>query len=254
MITIRLLGGAKKAVGKPAVCFDRSSASVSEILKFLTTISSQPQLLQPSNLIIALNGIDSASLHGHSTVVNSGDTVTIVTVVHGGTNCVLDKYYLSIAGVSKVLQDPGKLVNMLRVQHKNASIQAVNANEVYGEEHVRGVIRIVLEAEKRKIMLTNRRETEVLIRLTGTNQIAEAIRRAGLKKYTAGCFIAFSQDSESLREFESQIRSDFELNNSVLKPSKEKKDRFASKFGFITKLDDSEFLLYLLEKAAILVK
>jgi hypothetical protein len=75
-----------------------------------------------------------------------------------------------------------------------------------------------------------------------------------LKKYTAGCFIAFSQDSESLRQFESQIKSDFELNNSVLKPSKEKKDRFASKFGFITKLDDSEFLLYLLEKAAILVK
>jgi molybdopterin synthase sulfur carrier subunit len=254
MITIRLLGGAKKAVGKPAVCFDRASASVSEILKFLTTISSQPQLLQPSNLIIALNGIDSASLHGHRTVVNSGDTVTIVTVVHGGTNCVLDNYHLSIAGVSKVMQDPGKLVNMLRVQHKNASIQAVNANEVYGEEHVRGVIRIVLEAEKRKIMLTNRRETELLIRLTRTNQIAEAIRRAGLKKYTAGCFVAFSQDSESLRQFESQIKSDFELNNSVLKPSKEKKDRFASKLGFITKLDDSEFLLYLLEKAAILVK
>lgn len=254
MITIRLLGGAKKAVGKPAVCFDRTSASISEILKFLTMISSHPRLLQPSNLIIALNGIDSASLHGHSTVVNSGDTVTIATVVHGGTNCMLDDYHLWIAGVSKVMQDPGKLVNKLRAQHKNTSIQAVNANEVYGEEHVRGVIRIVLEAEKRKIMLTNRRETEVLIRLTGTNQIAEAIRSAGLKKYTAGCFIAFSQDSESLREFESQIRSDFELNNSVLKPSKEKKDRFASKFGLVTKLDDCEFLLYLLEKAAILVK
>jgi molybdopterin synthase sulfur carrier subunit len=254
MITIRLLGGAKKAVGKPAVNFDRSSASVSDILKFLTTISSQPRLLQPSNLIITLNGIDSASLRGHNTLVKSGDTVTIVTVVHGGTNCVLDSYHLSIIGVPRIMQDPGKLVDMLRAQHKNASIQAVNANAVYGEEHVRGVIRIVLEVEKRKIMLTNRRETELLIRLTGTNQIAEAIRRAGLKKYTAGCFIAFSQDSESLRQFKSQIKSDFELNDSVLKPSKEKKDQFVSKLGFSTKLDDSEFLLYLLEKAAIVVK
>src|SRR5215210_6270743 len=104
MITIRLLGGAKKAVGKPAVNFDRSSASVSDILKFLTTISSQPRLLQPNNLIITLNGIDSASLRGHNTLVKRGDTVTIVTVVHGGTNSVLDSYHLSITGVSRITQ------------------------------------------------------------------------------------------------------------------------------------------------------
>ena len=84
MITIRLLGGAKKAVGKPVVNLDRQYASVSDILDFLTTISAEPRLLQRSNLIIALNDVDSASLHGHSTVVKSGDTVTIVPVVHGG--------------------------------------------------------------------------------------------------------------------------------------------------------------------------
>ncbi len=84
MITIRLLGGAKKAVGKPAVNLDRPYASISEILDFLTTISVEPRLLQRSNLIITLNDADSASLQGHSTVVKSGDTVTIVAVVHGG--------------------------------------------------------------------------------------------------------------------------------------------------------------------------
>jgi molybdopterin synthase sulfur carrier subunit len=254
MITIKLLGGAKKAIGKPAVNFDRASASVSDILEFLTAISSQPRLLQPSNLIIALNGVDSASLHGHNTLVKSGDIVTIVTVVHGGMDCMLDGYHLLITGVRRIVQDPGKLVDMLRAQHNNVSIQAVNADAVYGEEHVRGVLRIVLEAEKRKIMLTNRRETELLIRLTGTNQIAEAITRAGLKKHAAGCFIAFSQDSESLRQFQSQITREFELNDFVLKPSKEKKARLVSMLGFPTKLDDSEFLRYLLEKAAILIK
>jgi hypothetical protein len=40
----------------------------------------------------------------------------------------------------------------------------------------------------------------------------------------------------------------------VLKPSKEKRDQFVSKFGFATRLDDNEILLCLLEKAAILVK
>lgn len=254
MITIRLLGGAKKAVGKPAVNLDRPYASVSDILDFLTTISAEPRLLQRSNLIITLNDVDSASLHGHNTMVKSGDKVTIVTVVHGGMDCMLNGHHILITGVQRIMHDPGKLVDMLRAQHSNVSIQAVNANSVYGEEHVRGVLRIALEAEKRKIMLTNRCETELLIRLTGTNQIAEAIRRAGLKKDTAGCFIAFSQDSESLRQLERQIKSEFELNDSVLKPSEDKRIRLASMLGFTKKLDDSEFLQYLLEKAAILIR
>ena len=254
MITIRLLGGAKKAVGKPAVNLDRPYASVSDILDFLTTISAEPRLLQRSNLIITLNDVDSASLHGHNTMVKSGDKVTIVTVVHGGMGCMLNGNHISIAGVQRIMHDPGKLVDMLRAQHSNVSIQAVNANSVYGEEHVRGVLRIALEAEKRKIMLTNRRETELLIRLTGTNQIAEAIRRAGLKKDTAGCFIAFSQDSESIRQFVRQIKSEFDLNDSVLKPSEDKRIRLASMLGLTTKFYDSEFLQYLLEKAAILVR
>ena len=254
MITIRLLGGAKKAVGKPAVNLDRPYASISDILDFLTTISAEPRLLQRSNLIITLNDVDSASLRGHNTMVKSGDKVTIVTVVHGGMDCMLNGHHILITGVQRIMHDPGKLVDMLRAQHSNVSIQAVNANSVYGEEHVRGVLRIVLEAEKRKIMLTNRCETELLIRLTGTNQIAEAIRRAGLKKDTAGCLIAFSQDSESIRQLERQIKSEFELNDSVLEPSEDKRIRLASMLGFTKKLDDSEFLQYLLEKAAILIR
>src|ERR671913_555745 len=233
MITIRLLGGVKKAVGKPVVNLDRPSASVSDILDFLTTISVEPHLLHRSNLIITLNDVDSASLQGHNTMVKSGDTVKIVTVVHGGMDYMLNGYHVSITGVETIMDDPGKLVDILRAQHSNVSIQGINPNAVYGEEHVLGVLRIVLEAEKRKIMLTKRCETELLIRLTGTNQIAEGIRRAGLKKDTAGCFIAFSQDSKLLRQFENQL---------------------ASMFGFATKLDDGEFLQYLLEKAAILIR
>jgi molybdopterin synthase sulfur carrier subunit len=254
MINIRLLGGAKKAVGKPAVNLDRPRASVSDILDFLTTISAEPHLLQRSNLIITLNDVDSASLQGHNTIVESGDKVTIVTVVHGGMDYILNGYHLSITGIQRIVHDPSRLVDMLRAQNSNVSIQAVNANAVYGEEHVLGVLRIALEAEKRKIMLTNRCETELLIRLTGTNQIAEAIRRAGLKKDTAGCFIAFSQDRESLRQFERQIKSEFDLNDSVLKPSEDKRIWLASMLGFPTKLDDSKFLQYLLEKAAILIR
>lgn len=84
MIAIRLLGGAKKAVGLPVVELDRNSATVSEILNFLQSISSEPRLLQPGNLIVAVNGVDSAAIAGASTTAKDGDKVTVVTVVHGG--------------------------------------------------------------------------------------------------------------------------------------------------------------------------
>lgn len=84
MIRIRLLGGAKSAIGKSSVLLDRTQASVAEILKFLQATSCEPRLLNLNNLIIAVNGTDSQALDGPETVARAGDTVTIVTVVHGG--------------------------------------------------------------------------------------------------------------------------------------------------------------------------
>ncbi|MEO9296075.1 MAG: MoaD/ThiS family protein [Nitrososphaera sp.] len=84
MITIRLLGGAKKAVGRSSVELDRQQSAVSDILSYLQGVSAEQGLLVPDNLIIAINGIDSAALEGPSTLVKSGDSVTVVTVVHGG--------------------------------------------------------------------------------------------------------------------------------------------------------------------------
>lgn len=86
MITIRLLGGAKKAVGKALVELDRSESTVSEVLQFLMSIAAEPRLLRPGNLIVAVNGVDSAALLGEETVAKAGDTVTVVTVVHGGSS------------------------------------------------------------------------------------------------------------------------------------------------------------------------
>ncbi|MDQ4051030.1 MAG: MoaD/ThiS family protein [Thermoproteota archaeon] len=253
MITIRLLGGAKKAVGRPSVNLDRSSASISDILDYLTTISIEPHLLQRTNLIIALNDVDSASLQGNNTLAKSGDTVKIVTVVHGGTHYTLNSYHVSITGIQNITHDPGELVDMIRGQYKNVSIQAVNADVVYGEQHIMGVLKIALEAEKRKIMLANSCEMELLIRLAGTDQISEAIRRAGLKKGVAGCFIAFSQDNKALRQFEEWIKSKFDLSGSVLEPNENKRIRLASMLGYPVKLNNGKFLQYLLEKAALII-
>ena len=86
MITIKLLGGAKKAIGQSYVSLDRSFTSIAEILKLLKDKAVQPKILDPSNILVTLNGADSAMLRGDDTTVKSGDIVTIVTVVHGGND------------------------------------------------------------------------------------------------------------------------------------------------------------------------
>ena len=137
MITVKLLGGAKKAIGKSEVKIDKPSASVSEILQFLQGISLEPRLLEPLNLIIAINGVDSAVLSKQKTVAKSGDTVTIVTVVHGGADRRhnydnIKGFYVSIIGIITIMNDPETLVDNLRAIEQDLSIQAVRASAVYG--------------------------------------------------------------------------------------------------------------------------
>src|SRR5918911_155621 len=255
MITIRLLGGAKKALGKPSINIDKSSASVSEILSLLHGISIEPRLMDPNNLIVAINGVDSASIQGKDTIAKSGDTVTIVTVVHGGgTDFIIDDVYVTIIGVSHIELDPAKIIDSLRTANKSISIQAVNADIVYGVNHLLDVIRIALEAEKRQIMLANKIETEILMRLACTDQISEAMKRAGLKKDIPGCFIALSKDVDQLHRFAHNIQTNFDIDDSVLKSDKEKRVRLSNMLDLNINFDKDEFTNHLTERAAILVK
>jgi len=254
MITIRLLGGAKKAVGKPRVDLDRASASVAEILQFLVSISSESSLLNPNNLIVAINGVDSSALQGRQSLARSGDTVTVVTVVHGGADYTIDGNHVLIIGIRSVEGNAGKLVDRLRSEHKNLSIQALQADAVYGTEHPLEILRMTLEIEKRKIMLANSPEVEFLLRLACTDQISEAIERVGLKSGAAGCFVVFSQNREELGRFSDWIQIHFEVDDSTLEPSSQKKAALTKALRLKTNLDDDTFLKHLLERAAILVK
>lgn len=85
MIKLLLLGGLKKAVGSPSVSLEQSSISISEILTSLKQAVKDPRIFNPGNILIAVNGIECSLIGGNEAVVKSGDTVTIVTVVHGGS-------------------------------------------------------------------------------------------------------------------------------------------------------------------------
>ena len=84
LITINILGGAKKIVGTSSLIFNRSNASVSEILAFLQENAAESKILNVNNILIAINGIESSALSGNDTIAKTGDVITIVSAVHGG--------------------------------------------------------------------------------------------------------------------------------------------------------------------------
>lgn len=84
LITINMFGGAKKIVGASSLVFNRSIASISEILEFIQKNAIEAKILDLNNILIAVNGIESSALSGNDTIAKTGDVISIVPVVHGG--------------------------------------------------------------------------------------------------------------------------------------------------------------------------
>jgi sulfur-carrier protein len=84
LISINLLGGARKALGRAEISIERSEASVNDILAYLKTNATEKSILDSGNLLIVVNGKDTSVLEGYDTVVRTGDSIKIVTIVHGG--------------------------------------------------------------------------------------------------------------------------------------------------------------------------
>jgi sulfur-carrier protein len=83
LIDIELLGGIKKAVGRSSLVLDKHVASISEILKFLKANIGNSNF-DTNNILVTINGADSSMVSRDEDIVKTGDTVTIVTIVHGG--------------------------------------------------------------------------------------------------------------------------------------------------------------------------
>jgi molybdopterin converting factor small subunit len=84
LINIKLLGGIKKTAGRSSLVFNKQIASISEVLTFLKDIVNDPKMLDTDNVLVTINGADSSMLSKDENILKTGDSVTIVTIVHGG--------------------------------------------------------------------------------------------------------------------------------------------------------------------------
>jgi molybdopterin converting factor small subunit len=84
LITLKLLGGVKKAIGKNSIVIDKSQSNLKEIFEELKNKSTDASIIDEKNLMISVNGVDSSVLGGKEAIIKTGDIITIVTIIHGG--------------------------------------------------------------------------------------------------------------------------------------------------------------------------
>jgi len=195
MITVKLVGGAKKSFSTGQLQIDKSDISIQELLDLLLELkpANTPDL-DTENILIAINGADSSAMEGKSTKIKNNDLVSIIPVIHGGspkklTFQVLKKQIQIIEIIGQKTIDV-KFLDTLRTRYPKIQLQAVSSNFILNNYHLKKILSLSLESKKNDILLSNKLETDILLRFALTKQISDAIINAGIKPKTNFILIA----------------------------------------------------------------
>lgn len=199
--------------------------TVSTLLKYLekNTLENMPHL-DPNNILVAINGIDSSALQGKDTSLKDGDVISIIPLIHGGTSkriqFSLMKNFVELVRLKKTPQDQIKFIEFLREKYPSVTIQGIRDPFVLNAEHAKKIISISLSAQKADTLLSNKIETDILMRFACTRQISDAISKAGVKKNTDSILVMIGKKShldKLFSEIEDLLTSSvFSKDNSAL--------------------------------------
>lgn len=257
MIVIKLVGGAKKSFLKEILEIDKSDISIQELLELLLELKpvDSPKL-DTENILIAINGVNSSAMNGKSTIIKNNDLVSIIPVIHGGTSKkitfeILSKQIQIIEIKGKTTIDV-KFIDDLRKKYPKILFQAVSSSFIMNIYHLKKILSLSLESKKNNILLSNKLETDILMRFALTKQISDAIMTAGIKPQTNFILIAIGN-----KKFLNLLFDD--LSPLSVNLFSKKNDSFLKKYFKITqKQIDSVYSKnpledILVEKAAVLL-
>ena len=72
-------------MGFSSILLEKQSASINEIISFLEKSALESKAnFNLDNHLLVVNGVDSSLLDTNESLVQNGDTVTVVPIVHGG--------------------------------------------------------------------------------------------------------------------------------------------------------------------------
>ncbi|MDE1765750.1 MAG: MoaD/ThiS family protein [Thaumarchaeota archaeon] len=198
MITVKLLGGAKRSFLSDTISIEKNSMSVSDLLVLLQDlVQKNMPAFDTRNILVAINGADSSVLQGNETLLKGGDIVSIIPVVHGGSkraNFRISNYHVELIRVGKTSADPVKFLESIRARFPTIIIQGIRSKYVLSVSHAKRVIEVSLAANKAGILLSNKVETDMLMRFAANKQISDAISKVGLQKDGDSILIAIGKE------------------------------------------------------------
>jgi len=257
LITVKLLGGAKKSFSTDKIILEKSADTINELITHLIEIKPKDTLeFDTKNLLIAVNGVDSSALKGYDTKISDNDEISIIPIIHGGSSRIQFSIGQSNVEIFDIIFNkdiPRDFLDELRTSHKQLIIQAINTRFLLNAQHARKILAISLQAKKTKTMLSKKIETDILLRFAATTQISEAIKIAGRKINTDFLIIAIGKKS-SLSRLYSQLKP--HLNQKPLSRNNQpflKKQFNISKNQLSAVQSKNSVEDIIVEKAAVLV-
>ena len=173
LITIKLMGGAKKSFSTDKILLEKSNLTINELIKHLIQIKPSNTLeFDTKNLLIAVNGVDSSALQSYNTKVNDNDIVSIIPIIHGGSQTRMQFSIMNTdAEIFHMFNDKKfhtEFLNELRSKYPHLNIQAINSRFILGVRHAKKILGISLYAQKNNTLLSKKIETDILLRFAGT--------------------------------------------------------------------------------------
>jgi molybdopterin converting factor small subunit/tRNA threonylcarbamoyladenosine modification (KEOPS) complex Cgi121 subunit len=255
LIIVKFLGIAKKSFNTDKITINKDNLTIQKLLDLL--LEQNPEInLDFSNILVAVNGIDSSAIDGKQTKLQSGDVVSLIPIIHGGSNRQqfrISKSFIELLEIKSGHKFNVDFLDSLRKKFPNLIIQGILSQYILNKTHAKKIISISLAAKKNHTLLSKKIETDIIMRFAGTTQISQAIETIGIKLEKNFVIIAIGNQStikklrENLKEF---LNPELFLNTNYnfLKKKFQISNQYINSIESKTPLED-----LLSEKAAILI-
>jgi molybdopterin converting factor small subunit/tRNA threonylcarbamoyladenosine modification (KEOPS) complex Cgi121 subunit len=183
---VKLVGGAKKSFSTDKLKIDKSDISIQELLDLLLELKpTNTPNLDIENMLIAINGVDSSALEGKMTKIKNDDVVNIIPIIHGGSPKRLifnmSNKLIQVMEIQGQKQIDVTYLDALRKKFPGIKLQAVSSNFIINNYHLKKILLLSVFSDKNDILLSNKFETDLLMRFAISSQISSAINSVGLK-------------------------------------------------------------------------
>lgn len=255
MITIKFFGGAKKSFGTDLISIDLDKVTIQDLLVHILSIKPKNTLdFDTKNILVAVNGIDSSALEGQDTVLHSGDSISIIPIIHGGDQRTQFKIHNTWVEIFSVAYKKGKnydFLNSIRKKFPRLTVEGISSKCILSHTHAKKIIGLSIFAQKHNLLLSKKLQTDILLRFAATTQISEAIKTIGIEQEKDFIIIAIGKKSSlnGLRDFlTSYLNSvDYQKNSKFLQRQFKISKKHLNSVDSKTQLED-----LMVEKAAIL--